>query len=430
MMIDAHPHYAALIEDAGAAEARGDLDAALGIYDQAITLDPKAPAAWRGKAIALASALRYDDSLMVLSEAVRIASADDRLHGLLITNLREVGRKDEAFEAGQRAIGLAPRSPWVIKAVADTWRDRGAYMKALGLYDRGLELEPDNLMLLNGKATALFLQQDHAGAAWVYRRILALRPDDGLAWLNLAAAEEHQGHGREAHEAYEQALALRPGDADAAAGVARLADLAPSGRDFSYRTGIFGGPVTCHVTPEGAELRRASSGAVLRKVAFDQVTGGRWIEVGYGYYAQNVNRVLVLDTPQGRFRLVQRDGSHGGGSVPDLTPFYAACAAVLDALAARRPELVILQGYGQIMRWLMALVMVPGLVFAVLLAITAIFGGTEGGIFGAGFLVLCAIGFGTICVFALRVWNPLQRLPRHTPASLAAEMNRWIRERD
>jgi len=210
------------LADAAARASGGDVDGAAALYDRVLAHAPKNGDAWRGKALALASAGRYAESLVVLAHGVRAAPDDDRMAGLYITNLREMGRKEDAYAEAEAALKRAPRSIWVLKAAADTHRDRGEMRDALRLYERGLAINPQHTMLMNGKATALFLDKDYSGAAAVYDRITALRPDDFNAWLNLAYTQENLGQPDVARAAYVQALSIRPDNADALEGRASI----------------------------------------------------------------------------------------------------------------------------------------------------------------------------------------------------------------
>jgi tetratricopeptide (TPR) repeat protein len=134
-----------------------------------------------------------------------------------------MGRTDEAFDFGQKAIQRTPRSFWVLKAVGDTWRDRGDHAQAIRCYDRGLAIAPHDTMLMNGKAKALYAEMDFEAAAAIYDRITDLRPDDHFAWLNLALALEQLGKRANARAAYNHALSLRPDSADALEGRASTA---------------------------------------------------------------------------------------------------------------------------------------------------------------------------------------------------------------
>lgn len=158
-MKPAHETVARLLADAEARERAGDTDGAVGFYDRAATLEPENADVWRGKALALASAQRYAESLAVLSHGVKVAPDDDRMAGLYITNLRELGHTEDAFASAQAALRRAPHSIWVLKAAGDTWRDRDDYAQALRLYERGLALAPDDTMLLRARAKALAMME-------------------------------------------------------------------------------------------------------------------------------------------------------------------------------------------------------------------------------------------------------------------------------
>jgi tetratricopeptide (TPR) repeat protein len=227
--------YRELIDQGQAQERLGNVEPALQFYDRAIQRSPDKSEGWRRKAVLLASAQRFDESLMVLEAGNKAAPGDDVILGLLITNLREVGRKDEAYVLAQSVLQQESRSIWVLKAAGDTLRDRGEYSKANRLYDRGLDIEPDNTMLLNGKATSAFLEKDFVTAATLYERTAAIRPDDFLAWINLAFVRENLGLKAKACEAYERALAIRANDPAALEGRAGCAPSPAEAEPFIQR---------------------------------------------------------------------------------------------------------------------------------------------------------------------------------------------------
>lgn len=226
---------ARVLADASARAMGGDVDGAVELYDRVIAQAPKNGDAWRGKALALAGAGRYAESLIVLSHGVRAAPDDDRMAGLYITNLREMGRKDDAFAEAQKAIDRTPRSFWVLKAAGDTWRDRGDFSQAIRLYDRGLAIAPNDTMLMNGKATALFAAKDYEAAAQIYDRITDLRPDDFISWLNLGFVRENLGERTAARVAYGHALSIRPDNADALEGRAATSQTLAEAENYLRR---------------------------------------------------------------------------------------------------------------------------------------------------------------------------------------------------
>ena len=75
---------ARVLADASARAMGGDVDGAVELYDRVVAQAPKNGDAWRGKALALAGAGRYAESLIVLSHGVRAAPDDDRMAGLYI----------------------------------------------------------------------------------------------------------------------------------------------------------------------------------------------------------------------------------------------------------------------------------------------------------------------------------------------------------
>jgi predicted O-linked N-acetylglucosamine transferase (SPINDLY family) len=162
--------------------AKGDLDAALPLYEQCL-LD--APGDWR---------------------------ALTRL-GLLHMQQR---RFDLARELLERAVAANPASAEAHAWLGETWRNAGGLQAATAAFRQALRIQPDFAPAWFNLGLALLESRDHAAASEAWRRFLELRPGDSRVRRELAGAAREQGALEEAASWLEQHLVRFHSDSAAA----------------------------------------------------------------------------------------------------------------------------------------------------------------------------------------------------------------------
>lgn len=175
----------------------------------------------------------------------------------LARSLLELGRRQEALDALERALNLAQgRAPHLAVAAASVWLEARRPEAALDLLQREIVLAPDEVSLrlyaartlvLTGQlevalqqaeelvqrrpdnADAVYLRgairmgsQDALGGEADLRRALELAPDHTAALSDLATLMAQQQRRDEARQLYRRLLQLRPGDPAAEDGLRRL----------------------------------------------------------------------------------------------------------------------------------------------------------------------------------------------------------------
>jgi arylsulfatase A-like enzyme len=86
----------------------------------------------------------------------------------------------------------------------------GALDRARTLFERGLDLDPDNALLLHNRGIVALMGGDPAAAEDWLRRAVAIEPYSDNLFSDLGLALARQQRGDEAAEAYRRALALNP----------------------------------------------------------------------------------------------------------------------------------------------------------------------------------------------------------------------------
>lgn len=193
-------------------------------------------------AIAARSGGDYASAIRMLRRHLASNPLDTEAALELGDTLHEASAYDEAIEVYTHARKFAPGN---LEALSGLGRAELALRRpapALGHFGKVLEIEPDNIIALNGSGVAYDLQGDHPKAQEAYTAALALRPNNHLVEANLALSYLLQDRYNDAIEILErlsldnsstvrtrQNLALAyglRGDADIAAEIARI-DLDP-----------------------------------------------------------------------------------------------------------------------------------------------------------------------------------------------------------
>jgi tetratricopeptide (TPR) repeat protein len=116
---------------------------------------------------------------------------------------------------------VKPKGPKALVAQAERLRDRGELEKALDLYDRALEQDPEHVGALAGRGLCYLDLESYEEAIRSFQEALRQDPENADALLGAAEAYRSTGKAAEAIRHYERYLLVHP-DGDEAP-VARTA---------------------------------------------------------------------------------------------------------------------------------------------------------------------------------------------------------------
>lgn len=140
--------------------------------------------------------------------------ADFRLSLDLAYKQTEEGEFELASIFFRHALTLAPDRVDVLSRVAGFLAATDALSESIALYDRALEIDPNNAALWVDSAVV----HEAAGCAdqaeWAYRRALELKPDCVTALTRLGEILRYANRREEALAAHRRALAISPGHAE------------------------------------------------------------------------------------------------------------------------------------------------------------------------------------------------------------------------
>jgi tetratricopeptide (TPR) repeat protein len=245
-------------------QERGQVEAAEAAYRRAVELKPDDVRALTGLGHVLLVQHKQEDALRYYRQAVEHEPGNMEMHLNLGCALRDLGREEEAVGSFRKSIQLDsvndgsryfsadayyylglvlqalgrmkeaadslgeaikryPEYVPYILALAHLQQDMADYPKALGSFQRALQLEPDNGDACYGKGAVLYTLGRQREAIASYRQAVLHRPKAARYHVGLAAALMAESRHEEAADCCEKALAIAPDNTDAAALAAQIA---------------------------------------------------------------------------------------------------------------------------------------------------------------------------------------------------------------
>ena len=194
---------------------KGQPDAALKDYDQAIALNSRNAKAYVGRGNVLSDQGRYDEALKDYSNALTLNPGLADAHYGRGTIFILKGELDAAITEFNRAIEHDPEFVQAYYQRATVYEAKGDLDAAIDSYDQVVRLRPDHAEAYNSRGS----DYDHKGqieaATRDYDRAIALRPDFAEAYSNRCSARDVKGQFGAAIKDCDKAIDLRPNFAEA-----------------------------------------------------------------------------------------------------------------------------------------------------------------------------------------------------------------------
>jgi tetratricopeptide (TPR) repeat protein len=165
-----------LLKQAAEKQQNGDVDGAIALYNQVISIDPENYVAYHNLGIAYIIQKKWDAALEALIHAQLIdptKGEDSYLAGFVYMNMKDFERAIVKFK---RAIQLNYNGPDVYATLANAYQLTGKPAEALAAVQDGLKVNPDsvNLWLLAGGFNMTLNKTEEAIAA--YQKVIELDP--------------------------------------------------------------------------------------------------------------------------------------------------------------------------------------------------------------------------------------------------------------
>ncbi len=204
-----------LFQQAIAAQQRGDLAEASGLYRQVLSLDPRHDAACANLAIVAAQQGDLAGAERLLRQALALAPNNPEGFNNLGTLLQQQGRPADAVAAHRRAIALRADHAAAHLALGNALKQQGEHEAALAACREAARLNPGYAEAHNNIGVLLQRQGELDDALAAYREAAALQPAYVQAHFNVGVVLHEKRELDAAAAAYRQVIALRPEIADA-----------------------------------------------------------------------------------------------------------------------------------------------------------------------------------------------------------------------
>jgi len=153
---------------------------ALSVADEAISINPRLEAAYRGKAEAYEGLGKYREALEYYNKAIQTAPSNLINLERKVEILRKLDENEEALKVTEKLVQLEPFNPSPYVKQIQLLRQLRRYEEALRLIDISVDLFPENHQIYYQKALVLYDQGQIPQALGYLERADFLHPGDRL----------------------------------------------------------------------------------------------------------------------------------------------------------------------------------------------------------------------------------------------------------
>ena len=199
------------------AQTAKDLQSAMGLFEQAVKIDPRFALAYAGLAD---SDRRMGEQTKdgawtqkALGAAQQAQALNDNLsevHFTLGSIYTATGKNAEAIAELQRALQLAPNSDEALRRLGTAYMKSGRQQEAIGTYLKATEVNPYLWTNFNQLGNAYYQLGQNEKALDAFRHVSELDPDRPEGWANQGTVYYQMGKWSESVPKFEKAIALQP----------------------------------------------------------------------------------------------------------------------------------------------------------------------------------------------------------------------------
>jgi tetratricopeptide (TPR) repeat protein len=194
---------------------RGEYNAAVTQFDQALAIWPKDPETLVKRGTALAGQGKYDEAIRSYRAALELRPDDAMAYLNFGATLAARGQYDEAIALYRKALAIQPGRAQASINLGTALLRQGKLTPAETAFQEALDVEPWNVEAHTSLGAARAMQGNLKGAIAEYQQSLHENPDHVPALLNLGIAQAQSGLPDDAVISLGQAARLDPGNADA-----------------------------------------------------------------------------------------------------------------------------------------------------------------------------------------------------------------------
>jgi tetratricopeptide (TPR) repeat protein len=198
-------------------DVKGNTEAALAAFDEAVRLDPDFAVAHAARAEALWTQYSAANDPAIAQEAVAAATNALRLDPdsaqtrySMALALSRTGRSNEAVEELQRALALQPTHDDARQQLAQILARQGRLEEAISEYRKAIAIRPTYWRHHSALGVSLYQAARYDEAVEALKRAAELQPDNASLHQQLGTVYQVMGRQDDAVAAYERANAIQP----------------------------------------------------------------------------------------------------------------------------------------------------------------------------------------------------------------------------
>jgi tetratricopeptide (TPR) repeat protein len=195
---------------AGAQWARGDGEAALKDFNQAIALGYDSSNAYSSRALFLTASGQFDKAIEDFNKAVE---KGDRSESILINRAAaylQMNKVDEAIADYSAAIALNDKNAGIFQQRATAYKVKGDLQKAADDFGKAMELSPTFIPAIMGRGYVFFQAGEHAKAIEDFSSVIKLNDRAAVAYNNRGYNYQLLGKNAEALSDFNKSIELTP----------------------------------------------------------------------------------------------------------------------------------------------------------------------------------------------------------------------------
>ena len=198
----------------------GKLKEAFDIFEKALHISPNNVDILRNYGAELTDADDLDKAIVILNKAIEIAPKDVKVLSSYSKTLRKIGDVEQQLFILEYSMliqadnNITQKSYIIVlNHYADDLVTKNRYEEAFELFERSLQMNPQDAITLNHYANALVEMSRHEEALEVFERSLQVNPQDAITLSRYANALVKISRHEEAFKLFERSLQIQPDNA-------------------------------------------------------------------------------------------------------------------------------------------------------------------------------------------------------------------------
>lgn len=194
----------------------GNIEAAIGCYQQAIALNPDYLLAYVNLGTLLQRQEKLEDAIATFQKALEI-QPDPLAYQGLGNVFKQQGNLDSAIDNWQKALQLQPEAiaPETFNDLGTAFGEKGELDEAIKFYQKAIQLKPNYPLAHLNLGTLLQRQNKLEESIPYFNKAIELNPDHEEAYKNIGSILIKQDRLHEAFTYYQKLLKINPKSAEA-----------------------------------------------------------------------------------------------------------------------------------------------------------------------------------------------------------------------